>query len=524
MIAKTSGLTYRYPDSETDALSAVDVNIEEGDFVLLTGPSAGGKSTFLRALNGLVPQFYGGQYSGSVSVAGLDTARIPVSQVAEVAGLVFQEPETQAIADIVAEDVAFALEQRNIERAEIRRRLDRALEAVRATHLAPRRIETLSGGERQRVAIAAVLALQPSLLLLDEPTSQLDPKGAHHVLESVQDLRARGDMTVVVAEHRLDRLLPSVNRVFEIRDGKLRGSSPAMAAKTLASTSAICSLATRLGLEPSPLDADSAKSALEAKGERPVVQARQHSWSVGSSVLSISSLSVDYPGVEALRDVSLDVREGEIIALVGPNGSGKSTLFRAIAGLAGPSAGQIEFRGRKVPDDIPARTSVAGFCPQDPAVVIRHSTVNDELQATLRSRGSSTPITDALKAWRVAGLAELNPRDLSAGQRQRVATAAMLAHNPPVWMMDEPTRGADSPTKVWLTEILTAHARSGGAALVATHDVEAAARFATRVVGLRAGSIEFDLPVREALGSSGPLPTVAAQVVPGALLAEEVSW
>jgi energy-coupling factor transport system ATP-binding protein len=215
-----------------------------------------------------------------------------------------------------------------------------------------------------------------------------------------------------------------------------------------------------------------------------------------------------------------------VVALVGANGSGKSTLLRAVAGSIPLLAGGVEYEGAPVPAGrrLGLRTAFAGLCPQDPSVVLAAESCSAEVGRTLASRRLRTDPAAVLATWGLAGLEDRDPRDLSAGQRQRLATAAMLAHDPRVWLLDEPTRGADADTRRWLEGRLAAHATAGGAAIVATHDIEAAARFATRVVGLEAGEIAFDLPVAAALGSGGRYPTQTARVVPGALVPEDVTW
>jgi energy-coupling factor transport system ATP-binding protein len=236
---------------------------------------------------------------------------------------------------------------------------------------------------------------------------------------------------------------------------------------------------------------------------------------------------VAYGELVALHETSFSLGEGEIVALVGPNGSGKTTLFRALAGLVRPIGGEVRFAGQVAPPSVQARTAFAGLVPQDPAIALYNETVREELADTLCHRkpaASLLPPPSSLTAWDLDALADRHPRDLSVGQQQRVAVAAMFAHEPRVWLLDEPTRGADAAAKSWLAGRLRAHAAAGGAAIVATHDIETAARFATRAIGLEEGHIRFDLPARVAFGSDGPVPTQVARVVPGAVLPEDVAF
>ncbi len=520
MIATVRGLTYRYPGADSPALRNVSLDVDEGAFLLLAGPSAGGKSTLLRLFNGLIPQFHGGQISGEMRVGELDPARTPTRQMARIAGMVFQEPEAQSVADTVEEEIAFGMEQHGVPAPEMRRRVEALLASLRIEHLRVRTLATLSGGERQRVAIAAVLALQPRLLLLDEPTSQLDPAGADAVIDAIRGLHSAGELAVLVAEHRLERLLPLVTGVLGVQGGIVSEYGAREAAARLGAVPPVCEIGRRLKLTPVPLTVAEALTALQ--GRTLHVGTHPYPPAPGAELLKVDGLSVTYGELVALREATFSLHEGEVIALIGPNGSGKTTLFRAIAGLIRQARGTVLFGGAAAPAGVAERTAFAGLVPQDPAIALYHESVRDELAETLRNRRSKTSIDNSLKRWNLASLGSRHPRDLSVGQQQRVAIGAMLAHEPGVWLLDEPTRGADSVAKAWLADALHRHAEAGGAAIVATHDIESAARYATRVIALDEGVISHDLPMRVAFGSGGLSPTQAARLLPGAVLPEEV--
>jgi energy-coupling factor transport system ATP-binding protein len=521
MIARVEGLSYAYPNAAGHALLDADATFAEGELTLLCGPSGGGKSTLLRSLNGLVPQFYGGRYTGHVTVAGLEAATTPARRMASVAGMVFQEPESQAIAETVEDEIAFGMEQQGIARAEMLRRCEGVLDQMHIGHLRHRRIATLSGGERQRVAIASVLALEPRLLLLDEPTSQLDEEGARSLIDVVESLTKSG-LGVVVAEHRLERLLPACDRIGIVREGRLRASPATEAVAKIETPPPVVRLAQRLGLTPTPRSMEEARESLAAVAldARPSIEQS----CPGDILIGAQDIEVAYGDVPALHNASFHVAQGEVVALVGPNGAGKSTLLRTIAGVIHPRRGKVAFpKSAKILVGVVERTAVAGLVPQDPAFALYRDTVRDELSETFRLRRVTDPDIDSVLAkWGLAEHADRNPRDLSVGQQQRAAIAAMLAHEPAVWMLDEPTRGVDPAAKQWLARALCAHARGGGAVVVATHDVEFAASVATRVVGLSGGRVDFNLPAREALGHGGPIPTQVAQLVPGAIHPDEV--
>lgn len=520
MIAKTAGVTYRYPRAHQPALTDVTLTIDDGERVLVAGPSAGGKSTLLRLFNGLIPHFHGGALRGSVEVLGQDTATTPPRNLATVAGMVFQEPEAQGIADTVEDEVAFGMEQLGVAPAVMRQRIATLLGALGIDHLRHRRLATLSGGERQRVAIASVLALQPALLLLDEPTSQLDPDGAQAVLDALENARRELGLAVVIAEHRVERLLPWADVVLLVDGGRVRGSAPREAALRLPSVPGFIEVAKRLGIQPVPLSVEEFRRS----AARLRVAAGAPPSSPGDLLARVENLTVRFGEQVALRGVSLELREGEVVALAGPNGSGKTTLLRAITGLVQPASGTTWLRGVSPGTGVRGRTAVAGLVPQDPALAFYLESVRDEVGATLRHRGKAVAVEHALHQWNVGELSTCHPRSLSVGQQQRAAIATMLAHDPPVWLLDEPTRGVDGPTRAWLAQRLREHAARGGAAIMATHDVEAAAGCATRAVILREGALACDLPAAAAFGTGGPLETSVAAAIPGARTAEDVEW
>jgi energy-coupling factor transport system ATP-binding protein len=440
--------------------------------------------------------------------------------MAAVAGMVFQEPEAQAVAETVLEEVAFGLEQQAVPRPEMHRRVDRALGQLNIEPLRHRRLATLSGGERQRVALAAVLALQPRLLLLDEPTSQLDTAGAEALLTALDGLHRVG-LTVLLAEHRLDRVLPRATSVVSVAQGHVEALRAREALQRLEAVPTLAGLFRREGLAP-PMTLAEARAA-----GAPFRAVPRRYRAPGELLIEARGVSVVYGEHVALRDASFELREGECVALIGPNGSGKSTLFRALAGLATPASGVVQFPALPGPPrGVAEVTRFAGLVPQDPALALYRDTVAEELQESLEhrfgKRVGGEKVLAALERWGLGELAHRNPRDVSVGQQQRVAFGAMLAHEPRVWLLDEPTRGADVAAREALAERLSVHAAAGGAAIVATHDIEGSATWATRVITLSDGAVTSDLPAHAAFAAGGPHPTQVARLVPGAICAAEV--
>jgi energy-coupling factor transport system ATP-binding protein len=410
-------------------LDGVSLEIAEGEHVALFGPSGSGKSTLLRALAGLVPHFHGGVFAGRVVVGGSDTRETEPARLVGTVATVFQDPEDQAVMARVANEVAFGLENVATEPGEIWPRVEEALATVGAAHLAERAISELSAGELQRVCLASALALRPRLLLLDEPTSQLDPAAA----DAFFDLVERLPCAVVVSEQRPARPLDRADRVVFMDEGRI------------------------------VLDAPTREALAWLAANRPLYLSN-----TADLVFSVRGVSFAYGERSVLDDVSLDVRRGEIVALTGPNGAGKTTLAKIAAGLLVPDAGEVTH----------ARAS---FLTQDPG---RHLVTERVLEEV--ALGSDPARARAqLERLGLAAFADRHPRDLSVGERERLVLAAVLATEPELLVLDEPTRGVDPERKAELAALLRADAPRRGT-IVVTHDLPWAALVADRVVSLPA--------------------------------------
>ena len=426
-LASVVDLSFSYP-AAPPALQDVSLELEAGEVVALLGPSGSGKSTLLRALAGLVPHFHGGRFAGRVVVAGLDTREARPAALAGTVATVFQDPEDQVVMTIVANEVAFGLENLGVAPAEIWPRVERALASVDALHLWGRKTIELSGGELQRVCLASALALEPQLLLLDEPTSQLDPEAAALFLDAVERLGA----TVVLSEHRVARALELATRVVFVDGG-------------------------RVVLDAPRSEGVGWLAAHRPGWTKPCVSETQSP--SGELALSLRGISFAFrEALPVLDGVDLDVRRGEIVALEGPNGSGKTTLARIAAGLLEPQAGTVEVRGR------------AGYLAQDPGRYLVKETALGEV--ALAVNGDEQRAREALERVGLGWAAARHPRDLSSGERQRLALAAVAVAAPDVLILDEPTRGLDPERKTELGARLEEYAASGKAVVVATHDRE----------------------------------------------------
>ena len=506
-----SGVTYAYPLAQKPVFEALSLHIDEGEFLLVVGESGSGKSTFLRLLNGLIPHFYGGLFQGDVTVAGRNTRTHGPRALSDVVGVVFQDPEAQFVVDRVEDDVVFGLENAGIPPAEMRARADEVFGYLEIEHLRRRPLATLSGGEMQRVAIAGALVLRPRVLVLDEPTSQLDPKAAEELLALLVRLNRELGLTIVLAEHRLERVAHHAHRVLYVPG---RGRPPLVGTPQavfgrVPLAPPVARLGRRLAWTPLPLSVEEGRAF--ARGlvirERVSDGVRRPHPNGQEQVIALDGVWAAYGDHLALRDVHLVVRRGEFVAIVGANGAGKSTLARLLVGLVRPQRGRAVVEGRDLrgrpPQDVCRRVA---YLPQNPSALLFADTVREELLVTLRNHGfrpGEAPVDpDALlKRLGLDAVADVYPRDLSVGQRERVALAALLVTRPQVLVLDEPTRGLDWHQKEELVALLKTWQAEGTTVLFVTHDVELVASAADRVVVLERGRVVADGPVRPLLGT-----------------------
>jgi energy-coupling factor transporter ATP-binding protein EcfA2 len=523
-------VTYTYPGADRPALDDVTLRIEPGELCVLAGLSGHGKSTLLRAACGLVPHFHGGSFAGRVTVAGLDTREHPPAHLGAFTGALFQDPETQLVMGSVRAELSLALESRGHTAAAVARGVEEVALALGIDHLLDRSTHELSGGEQQRVALGAALAGRPRVVLLDEPTSQLDPVAGDELIGLLRRLNQEWDTTIVLCEHRLERCLSAADRVIAMHDGRVAhdGDPGAFLEWARRAAPALQTPGARLfslaGIAPAPVGVKQARATLRAEGL--LGDASEEAGELASGVsdgrstvarggkewrrrrggprffgggaglpLAVRGLWFEIPrGPAILRGVDLIVEPGETVALMGRNGAGKSTLLRHAAGLLTPTRGRVESAGR------------VALLLQNPNDYFLRERVGEELSV------------EALHAAGLDGLAERNPRDLSGGERQRLALAIVTGEGDPpaVLALDEPTRGMDREAKAVLAAELRRRAQEGQAVIVATHDPEFAAACADRAVLLADGRVIADGPAAELLAGGWYFSTETARILGGA--------
>ena len=488
-------LRFTYPSRESPTLRGISAAVAPGDFVLLTGPTGCGKSTLLRTMNGLIPHSSAGTLSGNVRLNGKNVAQQPLAVTCQQVGLLFQNPDEQLFCTRVADDIAFGLENLGFPSEQIPPRVDEALMQVGLQGFGERRIAELSGGEKQRVALACFCAMQPKVLLLDEPTSHLDFRGTRDILAIVKRLNTELGMTIVLATHRTAEVAPLCNRVWLMHKGKFCLDKP--------KNEAFSDLEPyhRLGVQTAVGGPSLSRYPSSVGG--PTLSRRARS-SSNSQLLSVRNVSFRYPNTDApaLKPISYEVRRGEVVAVMGANGSGKTTLIHLMAGLLRPTAGELGIAGksvtRKKRPKLHQFAGKVGVVFQNPDLLLQAETVADEVafgpkNLKLAPNRLQTRVTDTLSRFDLEALSTEAPYSLSRGQRQRVAVAANFSLYPELLLLDEPTTGQDAQHLRQLMDELCAELKRENRSLMfATHDAQLTLTYANRVLLLREGQLIFD--------------------------------
>jgi energy-coupling factor transport system ATP-binding protein len=522
-LLRIRGLTYRYPQATEPSLTDVDLDVEPGEFVVLAGRSGSGKTTLLRACCGLVPHYHGGDVTAAIEVAGMDVRDHGPADLGAAVGLVAQDPETQVVSTTVRAELELPLDMRGESPAARARAVEEVALALAMPQLLDRAVDTLSGGELQRVALAAALVGRPRVVLLDEPTSQLDPVAAEELIGLLRRLNEEWGTAIVLAEHRLERCLAAADRVVAVADGRIAfdGTPREFLRWALANDPALATPGARLfelaGIARPPVGVKEARRMLGHRGgdvgERAQAETSPHESARRQAAALVASdawveLDDGAGARDVLRGIELRVSRGERVALMGRNGAGKTTLLRSAAGRLRPARGEI------------LAPAGCALLPQSPVDVLVRERVGDELPGQVGIRALETVGLD----W----AAGADPRDLSGGERQRLALAIVMAGRaedgavPGLVCLDEPTRGLDRALKESLAKWAETISARGAAVAIATHDVEFAASFAARVVLLGDGEVIADGPAADVLAGGWYFATEVARILGtgGAILPE----
>jgi len=511
-----NNVTLIYPYVQRTIFEDLSFEVPEGEFVLVMGDTGAGKSTLLKLMNGLVPHHTGGIFSGSIMVDGKDTALHKPRDLVDVIAIVGQNPALGFVTDTVEEELVFGMESLGVAPEVMRKRVEDMLDLLALTPLRQRKLSSLSGGEAQRVAIASVLTMNPKILLLDEPTSALDPIAAEEVLATLSRLVHDLGITVVIAEHKLERVLQFVDRVIYVRNERevaVGFPQEILKDSTLAPpiVHLFRSLASEISDKEIPLTVRDARRQLGDLAAALSPLERNQPAIAAEPLLELENVAIHYGAKVALKNVSLAISPGEIVAIMGRNGAGKSTLLSSIAGLRKLERGLVRVCGLD-PQLLKGKDLIAkiGFVPQEASDLLYAQSVEEELRHSDHDNGVTLGTTSRLLARLLPDIdVHVHPRDLSEGERLCLVLAIVLANNPPLLILDEPTRGLDYRAKDRLITAIRECRDLKSAVIVASHDVELIAEIATRVVVLADGEIVADGPAGEILTSS---PAFAPQV------------
>lgn len=515
-IFKIQNLTYYYPEGDCAALKDISLSIKEGELIFLTGYSGCGKSSLLKAMAGLLPDFYGGKIGGNIEYRGRDMRKWDKRKLPREIGMVFQDPEQQTCMTVVEHEVAFGLENLGVPLDEMRRRVAEVLAMLDLTHLKNRSIFELSNGQKQRVILASILAMHPRVLILDEPTSQLDPIAANEILDYVYRLNREWGTTIILSEQRVERCFDMADRIFIMDEGSIAfDGTPYEAIAKYDEALApffppISKIFKAANINPIPINVKEGRGAIRQLNcdQKNISMSLDRKRRQDKSNVLVEGKKIRYAysnNFFSIDDMDFKFYGGEVVAIFGENGAGKSTLLKLISGILKPQRGSVYIEG-----DV-------GYLSQNPNDYLFSNTVYEQLLFALELKGMEDDgrIDEMLKKLRIYKYREENPRDLSGGEKQRVAIATVMISDPSVILMDEPTRGMDNLVKDELSFIISFFAEEGKTVILVTHDIEFAAELSQRVLIMSDGDIVAEGDMHSMISSSFYYSTQIARLFRG---------
>jgi energy-coupling factor transport system ATP-binding protein len=506
-------LSYYYPKESKPVLQNINLQLDRGEILFVVGESGSGKSTLAKCISGAVPNFYGGTIKGSVSIDGSEVTEMEHGKRASEITMVFQDPESQLIMNKVHREIAFGLENIGVESSEMKRRIFEAMQFSNILDIADRDINTLSGGQKQRVAITSAIVYLPNCIILDEPTSQLDPASAEDVIGLIKKINDELGITIIIIEQRIHKCFDIADKILILSQGEITflGSKQELYNNNKRELHEFLpnylKITKALDIENMPYSLREARRAIEEFKYEYKPSSLNENLTNKEELIRIENLSCKYDANIAIKDLNTSIKQGEFIGIMGANGGGKTTFLKALMGLISYSgsvkanlSGQYkEIKKLKIKDI----ARIIGYVSQNPNDYISKETVYDELKFTLDNYKIKdySIIEDTLKALDIYKLKNKNPRDLSGGEIQRVAIASILVLKPKILLLDEPTRGLDSKVKTMLGEILQELNKNGTTIILVTHDVNFAAEFCSRFLLMFNGEIVGDGNREEVLGT-----------------------
>lgn len=501
---KIKNLNYYYPEMKTPALKNINLEIPQGQFVLIVGGSGSGKSTLLRSICGLIPNFYGGIYSGKIYIGNKEIRQIDRRDLVQRVGMVFQEPESQLVMTSVEEEIAFGLENLELPNSLMKRRIMEVTSTLALSDYLNSFIPELSGGQKQKTALGAVLAMQPDIILLDEPTSQLDPIAGEDILTMIRRLNEENGITIILTEQRLERCFHLADRVIVMEKGEIVFDHCCVKeiAKWAAKTKRpfvppLSKLFADIDFPDIPITVKEARKIIRPFFDNKIDLKNKYLFhykeNKGNPLVEVENLWFTYPnGKEVLKDISFNINNGDFVVLMGENGGGKTTLLKNLNGLLKPSRGKVKIMGKDIKKmAVEELAYEVGYLSQDPNDYLFLPSVEEEILFTMKNLGITDDgiLDEIINKLQIESLKNKNPRDLSTGERQRVALASILVTKPKILILDEPTRGLDYELKERLGEILLKLKSEGTAIFMVAHDVEFAAEYADKIILLDRGTI-----------------------------------